>query len=292
MMIYHKIKIYKLHLLCFFIFIFGLILIEKNLLLIHAIEIPLDSFGKSTRIAYVNMHKIFEAFPETEKARVELNRLIEERKSEITVKKEEIAQLKAEINYFQDKMAAVKPSSNTATSIEKQTENTSKTIDQNQKLETPAPLPPELLTALAIPEGSPLEFLFTPPKDSTGITKGIETSSGTTSNEPKKISVSTSAPQILPGIPSPAPQLDQRLAQLSQKETDLEAFIGAAEQEIKDLEEGKTMTLLARIYNSLQEISDKEGYSIVLDKNNILYGDNAIDITETIIWRLSGTRNK
>ena len=30
-----------------------------------AIEVPLESLGKTTNVAYVNMHRVFEAFPDT-----------------------------------------------------------------------------------------------------------------------------------------------------------------------------------------------------------------------------------
>ncbi|OGR98002.1 MAG: hypothetical protein A2902_00250 [Elusimicrobia bacterium RIFCSPLOWO2_01_FULL_64_13] len=76
-------------------------------------------------------------------------------------------------------------------------------------------------------------------------------------------------------------------ALLRQKEADLEAYVGAAEEEVKRIQEGKTMTLMARIYRSLEDIAVKEGYSIIVDKDTILYGDGASDVTQNVIWRLS-----
>src|SRR6185295_12400092 len=101
---------------------------------------------------YVNMHKVFEAYPDTEKARVELNQFIAQKKDDITGKKEEIAKLKAEIEFLQKQMTAVKPSATPKPA-------------SSEPLAPPAA--PESTTALTLPEGSPLKFLFSPP-ESTG----------------------------------------------------------------------------------------------------------------------------
>src|SRR3989344_8786094 len=89
--------------------LFVLAAVSFALSLGRSIEIPLEGYGKSTNIAYVNMHRIFEAFPETEQARIELNKTIDDKKSEITRKKEEIAQLKAEIEFLRRQMSAGTP---------------------------------------------------------------------------------------------------------------------------------------------------------------------------------------
>ena len=239
---------------------------------LHGIEIPLEGFGKSTTIAYVNMHKVFEAFPETEKARIELNQLIARKKEDITAKKEEIAKLKADVEFLRKQMSAVShpaPASSKPPKLESAGLN-------------PGTTGPESATPLTLPENSPLKFLFSPP-----------TSTGTV--EPGKVAFSTfsrNAPQILPGIPSPGPSLMEKEAELSKKESDLEVYIGTAEEEVRQMEEGKTMTLMARIYKTLEEMAAKEGYSVVVDKENVLYGDKTIDITDNLIWRLGAQKTK
>lgn len=242
---------------------------------LRAIEIPLEAGGKTTNIAYVNMHKIFEAFPETEQARADLTRVIEEKKADITAKKEEIAKLKGEVDFLRRQMSAVIPST-TPKNVQPE-EPAEKKLQEQTTMQ--APSPSSGLTSLTLPEGSPLGFIFSPPPKST------ETPTETTALPGFKIS--TSAPSILPGIPSPEPQLKEKEALLSQKEADLEAYVGAAEEEVKQMEEGKTMTLLARIYKALEDIAGKQGYSVIIDKENILYGENAIDITQDVIIKLT-----
>ena len=247
--------------------------------LARTIEIPLEGFGKSTKVAYVNMHKIFEAFPETEKARVEMNRLIDEKKAEITAKKEEIALLKGEVQFLRKQMSSVEPS----------------TAPKTIQPETPSPAQkePQTATSLTLPDGSPLKFIFSPADQSSATAAGAsEAQISSAAAAAYALAVSSNSPQILPGIPSPAPQLKEKEALLSRKESELEAFVGAAETEVRQLEEGKTMTLLARIYKALEEIAAKEGYSVIVDKDNILYGENAVDITQSIIWRLSAPKSK
>ena len=82
----------------------------------------------------------------------------------------------------------------------------------------------------------------------------------------------------------------EREAELSRKQSELEVFIGTAEEEVRQMEEGKTMTLMSRIYKTLEEISAKQGYSVVVDKDQVLYGDAAIDITDQLIQRLNSVK--
>lgn len=259
-----------------------------------AIEIPLESFGKGTKVAYVNMHKIFEAYPETEKARLELTALVEEKRSEISAKKEEIAKLKGEIDFLNRQQSSVDPESESRKPAE---QAAPVEIPEDPSSETPADPPadsgvaqtpaPQGATSLTLPENSPLKFLFSPPAESTSTDAADLEPEVSTDSEKAKLFMSTTAPRILPGIPSLKPQMEDKQAALARKQADLEAFVGATEQEIKNLEEGKTMTLLARIYQTLGEIANKDGYTIIVDKNNILYGENTVDITENVIWRLS-----
>ncbi len=255
---------------------------------LSALEIPLESFGKGTKVAYVNMHRIFEAYPETEKARLELTSLIEEKRSEISAKKEEIAKLKGEIDFLNRQQSSVNPEAEDRAVPEPapRTQSLPENPDAAPGDEAgDRPTNPEGATSLTLPENSPLKFLFSPPAESTAAAS-LETEVSTDS-EKARLFMSTSAPRIMPGIPSLAPSLEGKQSELARKQADLEAFVGATEQEIKNLEEGKTMTLMARIYKTLSEIANKDGYTIIVDKNNILYGENTVDITESVIWRLS-----
>ena len=243
---------------------------------LSAIEIPLAEFGKTTSVAYLDIHRVFEAYPETEKARIALNQLIAQKKDDITAKKEEIAALKTQIEFLKKQMNAVVPSTAPKTGP---AQAPAAPVTPDVKSSTGGPEP---LTHLTLPETSPLKFLFTPPEGSTATAEDA--------GRVKFSTFSKSAPEILPGIPSPGPSLSEKEIELLKKQSDLEIFIGTAQQEVQQMEEGKTMTVMARIYKALEDISNKEGYAVIVDKENILYGDKTIDITENVIYRLNAMK--
>ncbi len=167
---------------------------------IFSIEIPLEE--EREHIAYINMHKIFETYPETEKARAELIKVINTKKEEITQRKEEIARLKGEID---------------------------------------------------------------------AVTYTIHASS-----VPLKVGLEN--------------LLKEKETQLSKAQASLPAFLTMSEEEIRNAEEGKTMALLANIYKAVEALSKENKYTLVLDKENILYGTEALDLTPKILQLLENMK--
>ena len=224
------------------IFAVALALLCATLAPLTAVEIPIDDLGQVTKVAYVDMHKIFEVFPETERARTDLTRLIEEKQSEITLKKEEVARLKGEVEFLAIKLKTARQA---ATAVE--------------------------ISTLAIQ-----------PK-----LEGISISSAT----PSSVQIST---WTVPTLPAPmGAAVDLLVAQLKEKETllkekqvDLEAFVGGTQEEIVKLQDGRNMDLLARIYKVLQEVATRSGYTMVFDRDNVLYAQATVDITDTVLKRL------
>ena len=217
---------------------------------VQAVEIPLDNLERATKIAYVDMHKIFEVFPETEKARRNVTRTVQEKKSEITLKKEEVARLKGEVDFLRQKVALETVSTATVLAV--------------------APLPAVLPSAQV--------------QQST-VSAALAAASVSVSST--ALLSASSVPVALPNLVTPmARELAQKEELLSKREVDLEAFVGGTEQEIAKLEEGRNMEILAQIYRILQETASRSGYTIVLDKDNILYGQNTVDITDLVIKKL------
>lgn len=166
----------------------------------QAIEIPLGE--EREKIAYVNLHKLFETYPETEKARAELTKIVQAKKEEITQKKEEIVVLKSEVETLQREVAL---------------STTSARVDLQTKLQ-------------------------------------------------------------------------EKESALSQAEANLPAFLTMSEEEIQNAEEGKTMALLAHIYKAIEALSKENRYIVVLDKDNILYGSETVDITPKILKLLENMK--
>jgi Skp family chaperone for outer membrane proteins len=86
--------------------------------------------------------------------------------------------------------------------------------------------------------------------------------------------------------------LDERIAQkdaeLARKEAQAREEQAGAEKNLLDLESRRSEILLGKIYRSVQEIARREGVSVVVDKTGILYGHNAVDLTEKVLKHLKG----
>jgi len=94
-----------------------------------------------------------------------------------------------------------------------------------------------------------------------------------------KFSISTSVPEI-------DAALTKKEGELKAKEEELRLFQREAERELLEYESHKNEIILGRIYIALKELAQKESVSVVVDKRNILYGQNAVDLTEKLLEKL------
>ncbi|MEK7721760.1 MAG: OmpH family outer membrane protein [Elusimicrobiota bacterium] len=94
-----------------------------------------------------------------------------------------------------------------------------------------------------------------------------------------KFSISTSVPEI-------DAALSKREAELSARENELRLFQRQTERELLEYESRKTEILLGRIYVALKELAIKEEVSVIIDKRNILFGQNAVDLTGKLLKKL------
>jgi Skp family chaperone for outer membrane proteins len=94
-----------------------------------------------------------------------------------------------------------------------------------------------------------------------------------------KFSVSTSVPEIDAAI-------TRKENDLKVKEEELRVFQRAAEKELLEYESHKSEILLGRIYVALKELAVKEEVSVIVDKRNILFGQNAVDLTDKLLKKL------
>jgi len=86
--------------------------------------------------------------------------------------------------------------------------------------------------------------------------------------------------------------LDEKIAQktreLERKQAQARDEQASAEKNLLDLESRRSEILLGKIYKAVQEVARKEGISVVVDKTGILYGHNAVDLTEKVLKYLKG----
>ncbi|HCC46687.1 MAG TPA: hypothetical protein DEQ38_00990 [Elusimicrobia bacterium] len=94
-----------------------------------------------------------------------------------------------------------------------------------------------------------------------------------------KFSVSTSVPEI-------DAALTRKERELSLKEEELRQAQRQSERELLEYEGRKSELILGRIYVALKELAVKEEVSVIIDKRNILFGQNAVDLTGKLIKKL------
>ena len=88
-------------------------------------------------------------------------------------------------------------------------------------------------------------------------------------------------------------ELDAKIAvktkELATKELEYKTEQASSEKNLLELESRRTEMLLGKIHRAVQEIARKEGVSVVVDKSSILFGHDAVDLTEKVMNHLKGT---
>ena len=84
------------------------------------------------------------------------------------------------------------------------------------------------------------------------------------------------------------PELEKLEKEPDEKKEALETTKQKAVKELEELEESRSLQILGRIYNILEELAQEEGISMVVDKSSILYGSEAVDLTHKLKNRLRG----
>ena len=83
-------------------------------------------------------------------------------------------------------------------------------------------------------------------------------------------------------------QIAQKTRELERKQREAQDEQSSAEKNLLDLESRKSEILLGKIYKAVQEVARREGVSVVVDKSGILYGHNAVDLTDKVLKYLKG----
>jgi Skp family chaperone for outer membrane proteins len=72
------------------------------------------------------------------------------------------------------------------------------------------------------------------------------------------------------------------------KSSELEAALSKNRDELLKLEDKNTSEVLTDIYHVIQKVAEEEDVTIILDKNEVLYGKEVRDLTDKVIERLHG----
>ena len=257
------------------------ILLAAPILRSGAIELSLEeNRAERGNIGYIDMKRLFALFPETQRAKESFEDSVRQAEEQLNVRKAELIRLRAEVGKLKTERAALAAA------------------PEPPKPEIPKVVPPPLAPAAPNPQ---LDALLA----STFTLPGFLSNASTAALPAPAVALSTavvSAPAAPAAAPSPPPvpaapsalqELDEKIAQkakeLSRKEADFREFQASTEKNLLDLENRKSEILLGKIHKSVQEIARKEGVSVVVDKSSILYGHNAVDLTEKVLRLLKGT---
>ncbi len=85
-------------------------------------------------------------------------------------------------------------------------------------------------------------------------------------------------------------QLDAKInkekQEIAQDQANLKQDESSIEKNLLNLENRETQGLLGKIYKVIREVATESGVSVVVDKSQILYGHNAVDLTDKVLKRL------
>jgi len=73
---------------------------------------------------------------------------------------------------------------------------------------------------------------------------------------------------------------------LTKQKLDLAEYISATEIEEKNLNKKLKKNLLGKIYDSIKDVVEEEGLTVVLDSSNVLYDEGVADITDKVISKM------
>jgi len=134
-----------------------------------------------------------------------------------------------------------------------------------------------------------------------------ETGAAASDEEPAPLPVEKAAPPA-PVTPAgtPTEQVQDRLRkqrleelnalirtkerELAGKEAEFREYRREIEQNLLEIESRRSEILLGKIYTSLRRVARENGVSVVVDKRQILLGQDSVDLTEKVLERLGRKR--
>lgn len=290
-----------------------------------AIELSLEeNRAQRGNIGFVDMPRLFKIFPETQKAKESFEESVRQAEEQINLRKAEVLRLRAELDSLKVERAVLAASTPTAPAP--RLEPAPPPAESAPALTAaPETAPVAVASAPAVAaapaaEAAPAASTQTAPALPHPGLAGLP---GFAPAEPQEPPAEPPVIINLPGAPAetaaaPAPQeeppqavavvpappvepappadplfaLDEKIsaktAELARKESEAREQQAAAEKTLLDLEARKSEILLGKLYRAVQEVARREGVSVVVDRGAILYGHNAVDLTEKVLAYVKG----
>ena len=82
--------------------------------------------------------------------------------------------------------------------------------------------------------------------------------------------------------------LAKRSSELEKRKAELTLARQTSAQALRDLEARRSKQILGSLYKALTQLADEKGVGLVVDKSAILYGQEAVDLTEALSRRVRG----
>jgi len=81
-------------------------------------------------------------------------------------------------------------------------------------------------------------------------------------------------------------KIKARQAELALKEEAFRAHQEQLEKDLLDIENRRSEMLLGKIYDAIREVARESGVSVVVDKSQILFGQDSVDLTDKVVKKL------
>ncbi len=277
-----------------------------------ALEISLEeNTAERGNIGYVDMQKIFRLYPETHKAKKTYEAVVRQAEEQVSLRRGWVITLRMDLAKFQMERDLLEKSPIAAPA---------KPPAAPEKKVEPIPLETPAISTEAASGDAPAVSTDTLAAGATRqvIAESFKHLPGMTpapKNEADSVvinipGVSGDSLDINPPGNTPAPaaaaptaypvqirerlldELDEKIkttrAELAVKEVEFAEYQASVEKNLIEIEGRRTEILLGKIYTAVQEVAKENGVSIVVDKNQILYGQRSVDLTAKVLQKLKG----
>jgi Skp family chaperone for outer membrane proteins len=295
---------------------------------VSALEVSLEE-NKAERgsIGYVDLKKIFRLYPETHKAKQSYAEIVRQAEEQVNLRKAELLAMRAELSKLKVEKelvektpipaaepavqvstpAAVEVSSTSVHAPDASPDGAQDPRSQLGQLPGMGPLPDDIqpdaappaavqastAPAAPVPTDAPLVI------DIPGVTESPIVV------DPGAAAVSTPTAAAAPPPDASAAQQalaarDKRLKELddavtakqneiAEKERLFDSYQAQVEKDLIDIESRRAEILLGKIYDAVREVARENGVSVVVDKGQILFGQNSVDLTDKVVKKLKET---
>jgi len=283
----------------------------------RALEVSLEeNRAQRGSIGYVDLQRVFQRFPETQKAKQSFQEIIRQAEDQVNLRKAEVFAVRSEISKLEIELDLLKktpifvPEQQGAEAPAVQA--SSAAVSTAAAPGAAAPPAPALSTAslqsltLNLPGMTTGPVAIAPPAQSAQApaAAAVSISSAPTRPEDEQQAAESrrqarAKAQAAELATAAARARDERLREIqdaiSAKRKDLAAkeeaykkYQAQVENNLLELEGRRTEILLGKIYSIIQEVAHENGVGVVIDKSQILFGQRTVDLTDKVIKKMEG----